>query len=191
MSVRSSSAPGFAIIEVLVTLVIVLLGLLGAAAVLVRTYQASMEAYQRTQALVLAEDMIDRINANRGVAECYAVTPDGSGTPTLGTGYTGIPSCGAGDPAHQATAIQDLQQWSDLLKGAAETNTGGAFVGAMIGARGCISYNAASKTYAVTVAWQGLGATAAPAASQRCGEGAYGPETQRRVVTLSTQIASI
>jgi prepilin-type N-terminal cleavage/methylation domain-containing protein len=36
---------GFAVIEVLVTLVIVLLGLLGAASVLVRSHQSSMEAY--------------------------------------------------------------------------------------------------------------------------------------------------
>jgi type IV pilus assembly protein PilV len=150
-------ARGFAIIEVLVTLVIVLLGMLGAAGVLVRSHQSSMEAYQRTQALVLVEDMLDRISANRPVADCYAVTDAGAGAPHLGTGYAGMPDCGLGTPAQQATAIRDLQQWSQLLQGAAETDAGGAFVGAMIGARGCVSYDVASDSYSVTVTWQSWG----------------------------------
>jgi type IV pilus assembly protein PilV len=182
---------GFAMIEVLVTLVIVLLGLLGAASVLVRSHQSSMEAYQRTQALVLLEDMLDRISANRPVADCYAVTTAGTGTPHLGTGYAGTPSCGLGTPEQQATAIRDLQQWSQLLRGAAETDAAGAFVGAMIGARGCVSYDAASDTYSVTVTWQGLGPTAAPPDEIRCGRGLYGDDAQRRALTLSMQIADL
>jgi type IV pilus assembly protein PilV len=176
---------------VLVTLVIVLLGLLGAASVLVRSHQSSMEAYQRTQALVLLEDMLDRISANRPVADCYAVTTAGTGTPHLGTGYAGTPSCGLGTPEQQATAIRDLQQWSQLLRGAAETDAAGAFVGAMIGARGCVSYDAASDTYSVTVTWQGLGPTAAPPDEIRCGRGLYGDDAQRRALTLSMQIADL
>jgi type IV pilus assembly protein PilV len=191
---RPASTPpqrGFAIIEVLVTLVIVLLGLLGAAGVLVRSHQSSMEAYQRTQALVLVEDMLDRLSANRPVADCYAVTDAAAGAPHLGTGYAGTPSCGSGTPEQQATAIRDLQQWSQLLRGAAETDAGGAFVGAMIGARGCVSYDAASDTYSVTVAWQGLGPTAAPPDEIRCGVGLYGDDAQRRAVTLAMQIADL
>jgi len=182
---------GFAVIEVLVTLVIVLLGLLGAAGVLVRSQQASMEAYQRTQALVLVEDMLDRISANRAVADCYALTDAGAGAPHLGTGYAGTPACGSGTPQNQATAIQDLQRWSALLQGAAETDPSGAFVGAMIGARGCVSYDLASDTFSVTVVWQGLGPTAAPPDEVRCGRGLYGDDAQRRALTISMQIADL
>ncbi|HEU5284712.1 MAG TPA: type IV pilus modification protein PilV [Burkholderiales bacterium] len=193
MNPTFSSPPqrGFAILEVLVTLVIVLLGLLGAAGVLVRSHQSSMEAYQRMQALILVEDMVDRISANRPVADCYALTAAGTGTPHLGTGYAGTPSCGLGTPEQQATAIRDLQQWSQLLRGAAETDAAGAFVGAMIGARGCVTFDAASETYSVTVAWQGLGPTAAPPDEIRCGRGLYGDDAQRRAVTLSMQVADL
>ena len=191
---RTASMPrqrGFAIIEVLVTLVIVLLGMLGAAGVLVRSHQSSMEAYQRTQALVLVEDMLDRMSANRPVADCYAVTDAGAGAPHLGTGYTGVPDCGLGTPGQQATAIRDLQQWSRLLQGAAETDAGGAFVGAMIGARGCVSYDVATDTYSVTVTWQGLGPTSAPPDEVRCAVGLYGDDAQRRALTLTMRIADL
>ena len=79
-------ARGFAMIEVLVTLIIVLVGLLGAAGVLVVGHRSSVEAYQRTQALILLEDMVDRLSANRQVADCYAVTDASTGAPQLGHG---------------------------------------------------------------------------------------------------------
>ena len=40
-----------------------------------RAQQAEVESYQRAQALVLLQDMVDRINANRKTAGCYAFTP--------------------------------------------------------------------------------------------------------------------
>jgi type IV pilus assembly protein PilV len=193
MSVTRGYPPvrGFAMIEVLVTLVIVLVGLLGAAGVLIVGHQSSVEAYQRTQALILLEDMLDRLSANRQVADCYAVSDPATGSPQLGTGYSGTPSCGSGTPEQQATAITDLQEWSDQLAGAAETDARGASVGAMIGARGCISFNAATKAYVVTVAWQGLGETEVPPNEVSCARGRYGNDAQRRAVTISTQFANL
>ena len=46
---------GFTLIEILVTLVIVVLGLLGLEAFQMRTQQARMDAYNRAQALVLLD----------------------------------------------------------------------------------------------------------------------------------------
>jgi type IV pilus assembly protein PilV len=184
-------AAGFAMIEVLVTLIIVLVGLLGAAGVLLVGHQSSMEAYQRTQALILLEDMLDRLSANRQAAGCYAVSDPATGAPQLGTGFSGTLSCGSGTPEQQATAISDLQEWSDLLAGAGETNAGGASVGAMIGARGCISLDPASNAYVLTVTWQGLGETAAPPQEVRCARGLYGSDAHRRAITVSTQFANL
>ena len=188
---RCGPAPGFAMIEVLVTLIIVLVGLLGAAGVLVISHQSSVEAYQRTQALILIEDMLDRLSANRQVADCYALTDTSSGAPHLGTGSGASVACGSGTPDQQATAISDLQEWSDLLAGAAETDSSGASVGAMIGARGCISFDPGSNAYTLTVTWQGLGETAAPPDDVRCAFGLYGNDTQRRAVAVSIQFASL
>src|SRR4026209_1446790 len=56
----SSTQSGFSLVEILVTLVIVMIGLLGLAGVQMRAHQAEMESYQRAQALVLVADMVDR-----------------------------------------------------------------------------------------------------------------------------------
>ncbi len=181
---------GFAMLEVLVTLLILLLGLLGVAGILMRSQEAAMESYQRTQAILLAQDMLARLNANRQVAPCYAITTAGA-TPYLGTGGVAVPACGAGTPQQQTLAQQDLQAWSNLLQGAAETTAGGNAAGAMLGARGCIAFDAATQTYAVTVAWQGLNRTVAPAAATPCAQGLYGDDAQRRVVVLTLQIANL
>ena len=52
-------------IEVLITFVVLLVGLLGLIGLQARTQQAELESYQRGQALVLLQDMVDRMNANR------------------------------------------------------------------------------------------------------------------------------
>jgi type IV pilus assembly protein PilV len=181
---------GFSLIEVLVALVILLVGLLGLAGLQVRAQQAEMESYQRAQALVLLQDMVDRINANRKVASCYAITTDtANGLPSLGTGYSGAPACAAGTAQQNATAVADLTAWSNALKGAAET-AGGGNIGAMIGARGCVSYDNTAAVYTVSVAWQGLSATAAPS-GLTCGKGQYGDESRRRAVSATVRIATL
>ncbi len=67
-------------IELLVTLFVIAFGLLGLASLQVRIHQAEFEAYNRAQALVLLDAVVNRINANRATAPCYAITT-GNGTP--------------------------------------------------------------------------------------------------------------
>jgi type IV pilus assembly protein PilV len=55
-------------IEVLVSVVILLIALLGTAGLIARSGQSEMESYQRAQALTLLKDMVARINANRQAA---------------------------------------------------------------------------------------------------------------------------
>jgi len=194
---------------VLVTIVILMIGLLGLAGLQSRALTAQMEAYQRSQALILLKDMANRINANRKAVACYAITPVGTGAPYFGVDSTlpipAVATCAASIqviyptlPAATATAAAtiaaaDMNSWHGLLLGAAETQ-GGASVGAMIGARGCI-YEITALTpgvpgaYMVAVVWQGLNSTAVPAID--CGEGEYGDEAKRRVVTLPISIADL
>ena len=51
---------GFTLIEVLVTLVILMFGLLGIAGLMAKGQRASFEAYQRQAALAIANDMAER-----------------------------------------------------------------------------------------------------------------------------------
>jgi type IV pilus assembly protein PilV len=181
-----SGATGFSMLEVMVSVFIILLGLLGLAGLIVRSNQAEMESYQRVQALMLVQDMVDRINANRKVVTCYS---NGATGITLGTGASAPATCTAGDTQQNARANADLAAWNNLLLGSAEVS-GASNVGAMIGARGCISeIDAANRVYIVSVAWQGLAVTAAP--GNTCGLNQYGDDKQRRVVTAPVRIGAL
>ena len=58
-------AEGVTMLEVLVAIFILTLGLLGTAAMQSQMQATQVEAYQRAQAIVLLQDMVDRVNANR------------------------------------------------------------------------------------------------------------------------------
>lgn len=171
---------GITMMEVLVTLLIVTLGLLGAAGMQARLQVAEVESYQRAQAIVLLQDMVDRINANRRAAAGYATAdPVGTGNTTL--------NCAA--PA--TLAERDLCQWQDELLGASET-TAGNQVGAMNGARGCIDLPVAvmPRQLVVSVVWQGITPTLAPAVTD-CGTGQYGDERTRRAMVARITIGCL
>lgn len=187
---------GFNLLEVLVSLVIVTFGLLGLIGLQARAQVAEFESYQRGQALILVQDMVDRLQTNRRAAGCYAITTDtANGTPYAGTGTGSAPVCSAavGTAATRAVADTDLSAWHSALLGASES-LGGASVGAVLGARGCISYTAATNSYRVAVAWQGMAATVAPTAGDAtatCGLNLYGADAQRREVSTTVRIANL
>jgi type IV pilus assembly protein PilV len=196
---RPSAHAGFAMMEVLVTIIILLFGLLGLAGLVVRSNTSEMEAYQRVQAIVLAQDMIDRMNANRGtqpdhtITDCYS---NGTTGRTRGNGTGNSATLIASDclstygtATQRSIALADLNAWTQTLLGAAETSSGGSNLGAMIGARGCIVRTAA-QTYTVSIAYQGLIPTISP--TDTCGSGQYGADdTLRRVVTIPVQIGNL
>ena len=190
-------AAGFTMIEILVALLILLIGLLGLAGVLVTAQRAEVEAYQRKQALVLLQDMIDRLTANPLSAACYAISDASSGAPALGTGYAGSYVCGSGSVSQQARAVADLQTWNNALLGSSEKSSGGASVGAIIDARGCVNPTAVAGVYMVSIAWRGLSATHAPLGSLNCGKNEYKDtagvvdEATRRVISVTIRIANL
>jgi type IV pilus assembly protein PilV len=60
----SRAQRGFTLIEILVTVVLISVGLLGVAALQLTTLRSNQESYVRSQASVLASDILDRIRAN-------------------------------------------------------------------------------------------------------------------------------
>lgn len=187
------SQRGVSMIEVLVTMVILAFGLLGMAGLQVRLQSSEMESYQRTQALLLLDDMKSRMESNRLQAALYdegapLATPVGAGM-----------VC----PVVSATSTRvelDLKEWCDAMQGAGES-AGGGKVGAMVGGRGCVEDlglgPAGEKRFRVSVAWQGLTPVSVPVES--CGAGSYngtaGATCQgdlcRRVVSTMIRMANL
>ena len=177
-------ARGVGLVEVLITMVVLAFGLLGLAAFQAKAHVGTIESYQRAQASVLLQDMQARLSANAANAGAYVTqTPLGTNS-TLGT------DCAAA----AAGKDRDLCEWNLALKGAAEQRSGNN-AGAMQGARGCIELVRAQNeapgvcipaVYLVTVAWQGMHPTKAPA--QACGKGQYGADTHRRTVSARVAI---
>lgn len=177
---------GVTLIEVLVTVIILSIGLLGIAGLQSRLQVSEMEAYQRAQALILLNDLANRLATNRNNAASYVT---GSAAP-LGVGMT----CPTATTTRQE---RDARDWCLALQGAGEAQ-GGANVGAMVGGRGCVEA-LASGQYLVTVAWQGLTPLAAPPAGAACGANSYNGaagstcvnDRCRRVVTTIVRVATL
>jgi len=182
-------------LEVLVTILILAFGMLGLAGLQSKIFSAEMESYQRAQAVVLMNDMVERLNANRDAAASYV--PSVLGTTILGPASDGQPAPPNPCPTASATSAdivaRDQCEWSQALKGVAETS-GSQSVGGMIGAIGCIKQLQAQQTtptcvpgiYLVSVAWQGLNATSIP--SVGCGQGSFGGDDRFRRA-ISTRVA--
>jgi len=187
--------------EVLITMIIILIGLLGIVALQAKAQVAELEAYQRSQALITLSDIVDRINVNRATASCFAITTNTTtGAPYLGVdgaGHFESPDCTASTSEYNEMAIDTLNGLDALLQGSAEA-MGGANVGAMIGARACISYDdtteldgvAGTGLYRIIVSWQGMAGLVEPK-GMKCAVGLYGGETKRRAVATSIRLANL
>jgi type IV pilus assembly protein PilV len=174
MSAAMHSQRGAAMMEVLIAMLIIAFGILGFVGLQAQTALSQVEGYQRSQALILVNDISARISLNRANAAAYVATDIGTTNP--------------GDCTTAATqAAKDICEWSLLIQGAAEVQ-GTAKLGAMTGARGCITSPAANQ-YLISIAWQGVQATGAP--GNACGQNAYSSEDMRRTATTIVQIATL
>jgi type IV pilus assembly protein PilV len=166
---------GFTLIEILVTIVILVFGLLGLVGLQAKATNVEMESYQRGQALSLLRDMESRITASRGVVTGFVNDQVSStdGSVYLGIGQDaadftdGAGNC-VGGVAPLDAAKYEACQWARLLQGAA-AKEGVAEVGAMIGARGCLvrvnpPTNNALADFYIVVVWQGISKESEPLA---------------------------
>lgn len=162
------SERGFAMLEVLVSIVILAFGIMGLAGLQGRALNAEFEANQRTQALILLQDMYNRMLANKANAASYLTT---SGK-YIGDSATQTLTCSG----TLTRAQSDLCEWSTLL-------------GSLTGGRACIAQVNTTPTYMITVAWQGLSPTSIPPSSVTCASGTYAASNDafRRALTLTLQ----
>ncbi len=186
------AARGFTMIEVLVTLVIMMFGLLGIAGLILKGQKAGSEAYQRNQALIMAMDMAEKMKTNRlpggALNAATYITGNGHGMP-LGVASIPVPvlcmnvvtGC---TPAE--VVDYDIVTWNNLLVGTQES-TAAANVGGIVHALGCIEQPIPNGPVRISVAWQGdMDTGSAPVTT--CGgnftAAAYGSQGRIRVVAI-------
>lgn len=75
---HSKRMDGVTLVEVLVTVMVISVGLLGVVALQAITVRDNYSSFLRGQATALADDIIDRIRANRDNATAYNVTLTGT-----------------------------------------------------------------------------------------------------------------
>lgn len=122
------ASTGFSLVELMVALLVLAIGLLGLAGLQAKGLSNTHNAYLRTQAVLLAEDMADRMRANTGTGglEGYLVTSPAS------------TSCSSPCTAAQV-AGNDLVAWHAAL------------VAALPGGSATISQS--SSVYTITISW--------------------------------------
>jgi type IV pilus assembly protein PilV len=105
---RRRGESGFTMVEVMVALVVLAVGLLGIAALLLKSLQSGRTATYRTQAVNLAADLADRIRSNRTAQADY------------GTLYADTPAAVAacdttGGCSDADLAATDLFRWKETI----------------------------------------------------------------------------
>lgn len=158
---RRAPARGFTLIEILVTIALILIGLVGMLGLQTRASGVELESYQRGQALTLVRDMAARVADSRSIASAYLANTLSSTDGSVFVGVTGSGTVDTGTCVNGASATEiatyQMCQWGKAIQGAAE----GTSSGAMIGAHGCLIRNDTSASGAVAdvyivVVWKGV-----------------------------------
>jgi len=98
-----NSERGVSLIEILVALFTLSIGLLGLAAMQAKTLQFNQSAYLRTQATILANDIIDRMRANESQLSAYEIA--------LTAATPASVDCETATCTPASMAQSDLAQW--------------------------------------------------------------------------------
>jgi type IV pilus assembly protein PilV len=136
-------ARGVTLIEVLVTMVIVAVGLLGLAGMQVRGLSIQKDAHGRALATQLALDIADRMRSNVGALADYAF---GATYPTGAYTIPAAPNCVTATCTATQQAQYDMNAWFTRLRG-----------GALPGGWANIVSVAGTSAWDVTLMWSETG----------------------------------
>jgi type IV pilus assembly protein PilV len=128
---------GVSLIEILASLVVVSLGILGVTALQMSGIRSANDGYLYSQAAALAEDMAERIRVNPQARARYVLA--------MAASHSTSTDCETSKCSSDEMASYDLRQWTTAL---AERLPDGA---------GAITYAAGSvNSYSLTVRWHSL-----------------------------------
>ncbi len=186
---------GIGMIEVLVTLLIISVGFLSMAGLQTVAKRSNFDAVQRTTAVILTQDILEKMRANPLSLHEYLTSAVGLGGGTL---TEPTQACSSAEHCNTAQlAAYDQWLWEQSIDGATETRLlDGATTetGGLSEPTGCVSGPAAGGAgiYTVTIVWRGL-SELTNISDNDCGAGSgkYGDADQfRRIVEVQVYIAS-
>jgi type IV pilus assembly protein PilV len=150
---------GFSLIEVLIALLVLSVGLLGLAMLQIQGFRFNTNSYQRTQATMLANDIIDRIRANKAGSDAgaYCLTITAPADPCGTTIVPGANNCGSagGCTTIQDLAHYDITSWYDLQAKYLANSGPGAVVSSIMRRSGPAGPSGTTSifTYTITINW--------------------------------------
>ncbi|NHZ91330.1 type IV pilus modification protein PilV [Massilia sp. CCM 8733] len=121
---------GFSLIEILITMLVMSVGLLGIAGIILTNLKNNQSSQARGQATVLVNDIVDRMRANRTTAETLVA---GQSPYTL--------AIDAEAPADASVVSMDLAQWR------------AAAAQAIPKGKGSVKYVPATRKFQIVVQW--------------------------------------
>ena len=195
---RRRRAQGFALIEVMVTVLVITFGLISLAGLQLATKRGGNSSYQRTMALTIANEMLERINVNSDQAAAYH-TGLTTGLGSASRGAVGKDCAAAGISCTPAEiAAWDLWNWERRLDGAGIQDANANDTSGLLEARGCVVFTPDgvgapnSGQVRVIVSWRSLTDTtdAANTAAVTCGAVATGTDAGRQQVVLNSYVVN-
>lgn len=176
---------GVSLVEVLVTLVLISLAMLGSASLQVLSKQSNFSAAQRTGASHLANDYLARMRGNRLALADYLPAND-LGAGSLGDAPEKNCATDGVNCSNDEIAAFDQWQWEQELDGAME-RAAGVNTGGLLEPTACITgpVGGVAGVYQIDIAWRGATEHPNPTTSA-CGEasGKYGEDNEYRHVIV-------
>lgn len=146
---------GFTLVEAMVAMLVLSIGLLGLAGLQASGLRSSQGAYARSQAVVLAYDIAERIRANPAETDTTAGTNSSAYNIAMGTQPSGYPSClGSGTPPSGGACdcIGSSANCSSSNLATSDVGSWKAMLTALL-AGGDGSIVQAGRSYTITVRW--------------------------------------
>jgi type IV pilus assembly protein PilV len=179
-------------LEVLIAIMIFAFGAIGATGMQVLATQANHEATQRTQAVYLSTDIIERMRNNPSAITDYDASADTDWTIVGVSPYITKPSpaCDTAACSIHEKAAYDLWTWEQALLGTETTRAGIGAVGGLQDPTGCIRQQGDGRIE-VAIAWRGRQSMSNATVAQDCTseDDRYGDDNEyRRVLLIRTYI---
>jgi type IV pilus assembly protein PilV len=180
-------------LEIMITVLVISFGLIGMAGLQVATKRAGFQATQRTLALTLANDIVQRLVLNPGNLAAYSTGTGSLGGGSITTTPTKCLVVVATVPCTPAQLVAwDRWDWEQRIDGVTTQNkdASNASVGGLVSPRGCITVNGAQVR--VVVSWRGLVASTDPADNNSaCGTWTDADKPYRQQVVVNSVISTL